>query len=108
AGIALGFPTGPTPLPRTRLVIDAVVLPAALGLLAYLMLGHDSGALPNGDLHLLLVVAYPAAYCAVALGAVLGYRRLDALALRPAPSVIAAAPPFGLPTPGTPSRGYLV
>ncbi|HEY7064821.1 MAG TPA: ATP-binding protein [Chloroflexota bacterium] len=109
AGIALAFPPGPATLPRVRLVIDAIVLPAALGLLAYLALGRDSGAPPNGDLHLLLVVAYPVAYCAVALGAILGYRRVDANALRSYSTIAAAVmPPFGLPPPSAPSRGYLV
>jgi signal transduction histidine kinase len=109
AGIALAFPTAPATLPRARLVIDAVVLPAALGLLAYLALGRDSGTPPNGDLHLLLVVGYPVAYCAVALGSVLGYRRLDISVLRPATSAAAAAAaPFGLPPPTGVSRGYLV
>jgi signal transduction histidine kinase len=76
AGIALAFPTGMTTLPRARLVIDAVVLPTALGLLAYLVLGRTPGAPAYGDLHLLVSVAYPAAYTAVAFGALLGYRRL--------------------------------
>jgi signal transduction histidine kinase len=108
AGIALASRAGPAALPQARLVIDAVVLPASLGLLVYLALGHDSGAPANGDLHLLLVVAYPVAYCAVALGAVLGYRRSDPNALRLVPSVVAAAlPPFGLPPPAPASRGYL-
>ncbi|HLH25382.1 MAG TPA: ATP-binding protein [Chloroflexota bacterium] len=108
AGIALAFPTTPSTLPRARLVIDAVVLPAALGLLAYLALGHDSSAPSNGDLHLLLVVAYPVAYCAVALGAVLGYRRVDAAAVRQAPSAAGTALPWGLPPAAAASRGYLV
>jgi signal transduction histidine kinase len=106
AGIALAFPTAPATLPRARLVIDAVVLPAALGLLAYLALGHDTGAPPNGDLHLLLVVAYPVAYCAVALGAILGYRRLDSGSLHSPSGGGGAAPPFGL-APAA-SRGYLL
>src|SRR5262249_43854356 len=78
AGIALAFPSGPTTLPRVRLIIDAVVLPAALGLLAYLLIGREGGAQPAADLHVLLAVAYPVASLSLALGAILGYRRVEA------------------------------
>ncbi|HZR97142.1 MAG TPA: ATP-binding protein [Chloroflexota bacterium] len=109
AGIVLALPPGSATLSRARLAIDAIVLPTALGLLTYLMLGHDGDVPANGDLHLLLVVAYPVAYCAVALGTVLGYRRLDPSALRPAPSTVApAALPMGGPPAAGASRGYLV
>jgi len=76
-GIALALPAGTTTLPRARLLIDAIVLPAALALLAYLVLGRSGMYQTATDHHILLALAYPAAYLGVAFGAILGARRGD-------------------------------
>jgi signal transduction histidine kinase len=109
-GMALASPTGLTTLPRVRLVIDAVILPAALGLLAYLFLGREAEGVPPRDLHLLLAVAYPTAYASAALGAVLGYRRAEAEGEsgRPPAASRGRAPRYRGAGPLPPPRGYLV
>src|SRR5579884_2519972 len=77
AGVALALPAGTTTLPRVRLLIDAVVLPAALALLAYLVLGRGGASQTPTDHHILIALVYPAAYISVAFGAILGARRGD-------------------------------
>src|SRR5947207_3334447 len=68
--VALALPAGTTTLPRARLLIDAVVLPASLALLAYLVLGRSGAAQTPTDHHILLALVYPAAYLGVAFGAI--------------------------------------
>jgi signal transduction histidine kinase len=75
--VALALPAGTTTLPRARLLIDAVVLPASLALLAYLVLGRGGAAQTPTDHHILLALVYPAAYLGVAFGAILSARRID-------------------------------
>ena len=75
--VALALPAGTTTLPRARLLIDAVVLPASLALLAYLVLGRSGAAQTPTDHHILLALVYPAAYLGVAFGAILSARRID-------------------------------
>ncbi|HLI28839.1 MAG TPA: ATP-binding protein [Chloroflexota bacterium] len=80
AGVASAAPAGSSTLPRLRLVIDAVLLPAAVGLLVYLLVpllgpGRESAAAAR-DLHVLLWVVSWALYMAVLFAALLTYRRL--------------------------------
>ena len=61
-------------------LIDAVLLPAAFGLLLYLVIPLFSGGEANApfrDLHVLVSVTYVVLYMAVAFGSLLTYRRLD-------------------------------
>jgi signal transduction histidine kinase len=81
-GVASAAPGGPSPLPRLRLVIDAVLLPGAFGLLVYLLIpllgpGRESAAAAR-DLHVLLWVVSWALYMAVLFAALLAARRLGA------------------------------
>lgn len=109
AGVALACPTGVTTLPRVRLLLDAIVLPAALGMLMYLAVGQQRTAQRADDLHLLVAIAYPVAYAAVAFGTVLGYRRLDIGALvRTVPATAAPLPRPAAPAyPSGTTRGHL-
>ena len=107
AGITLASAVGSATLSRARLVIDAVVL-VALGLLRPWR-WDTRGAPANGDLHLLLAVTYPVAYCAVALGAILGYPGWTRARYARGPAVVAAATPLlGMHHPTAPTRGYLI
>ncbi|MBX5491849.1 MAG: GAF domain-containing protein [Chloroflexi bacterium] len=79
-GFASAAPGGSSTLPRLRLVIDAVLLPSAFGLLAYLLIPHigpwRETVSTVRDLHVLLWVASWALYMAVLFAALLACRRL--------------------------------
>jgi hypothetical protein len=79
-GMAVAAPSGLSALPRLRLLIDAMLLPVAFGLLAYLwipLLGPGRDGSAGRDWHVLVVVTYWALYMAVAFSALLSYRKLD-------------------------------